>query len=543
LNNESCSVKTFVDGGRFEVVSGSEYVVNGDVMFPDDPNYLGYFDNGRMSKNYRTYFGLRFFSSAVVTMSNNDGLRGAVRRLTCAREPDIPGVHQQLKDDQYRNLTLTSPGIAAWVLWFNARLGEVLRGGIGDSTELRNAWTLAPHVKRKLRIRTMVELNQSGCTTGTRIKRVRVKAKPGEFLDRGKYLRAVGDCTAPGTSVFAYFMDFVKYAFSIPYRYKTGVSVFVKPSAENMAKAFDMLIAPKDQLSFIFLSDDSCLSIVCSDGIFRCNMDVKVCDGSHYDPIFEVFRAAIDTNDSRFTNDISNFFAQCLSKCVIFSTQWLKVLLRPLFHTLYSGHAATTNLNNTANTMIFIQIADALEVHGSVTKSQCAALITNAAAKIGYLVRIDQCDHIQQLQFLKHSPTADGGFFLNLGVILRSHGSCDGELPGRGEIKARSYNYQASVIDGYVHSGDSSIMRNLRARYPTKPSTKIIIKNDEQWRVKRSSESFVSDNDLCLRYQISQCDLDELNIYTGEGKDGDIIRCAALDKIFKVDYGYDGVDL
>jgi len=520
-------------------VSGGEFVVNGDIVFPDDPNYLGYFDNGRLSKSYRTYFGLRFYNTAVITQSNNDGLRGAVRRLTCAREPDIPGIHDSLRENQYLNLTDACFGISSWIQWFKARLGEVLRGDVGDSTELRNSWTLAPHVKRKLRIRTMNEINHSAAIHGTRIKRVRIKTKPGEFLERGKYLRAVGDCTAPGTSVFAYYMDFVKYVFSIPYHYKSGVAVFVKPSADNIGRAFDMLINPKTQLSFVFLSDDSCLSIICKDGIFRCNMDIKVCDGSHFDPIFKVFRAAIDTGDSRYTVDIANFFLQCLSLCCIFSTQWYRIVLKPLFHTLFSGHASTTNLNNTANTMIFIQIADALEEHGEITISQCSDLIIKAAAKIGYLVRTEECHHVQQLQFLKHSPTGDGGFFLNLGVILRSHGTCEGELPGRGEISKRAYDYQAGVINGYVHSGDSSIMRSLRSRYPSKPSSKIYkCKSSELWRVKYEIEHQVSDRDLCNRYQISQGELDELNVYTRDGKDGDVVRCSALDKIFKVDYGY-----
>ena len=538
--------KEYVDSKRFRVVSGHEYVVDGDVAFPDDPYFEKYFHDGIFPGEYWSHIGLRFQSNTNVYSCDNDGIRGAVRRLTCIRVPDEPGKHYVLKRNQ-RRFVERDVGVKIWKKWFQDGMKRRLCDICHDSEEFRQIWTDAAHQKRELRRAARRGVICDGRTGGVRVRRVDYKCKSKEILKNGKYLRAIGDLTAPGSTVGCYLMDEVKRVFSEEFDYKGGTCKYIKPSRKTLLDNFDDLINLKRKVYFNFFSDDSNCAVKCSDGILRCNCDISACDGSNFEPIFKLLKNAINV-DQRYYKDIENLFAQLKCRAEISSTQnkrkenreKMKVVLEPIGSVLYSGSGTTTIVNNCANTLIYIAFMNVYDEND--TKAEAAVKLEEAAATAGYILKCEVCENIQELQFLKYSPTEQGGMFLNLGVILRSFGLCKGDIPyvksrKNMSIADRAKGYICDVVDSHKHNGDSSVMRAIRETYPRGDSSNL---NDEGsvWRIKSEQEDVCQDSDLIARYKVTQSELEDLchTIKTCVGPH--IARLKSVDKILSSDYGY-----
>ena len=135
-----------------------------------------------------------------------------------------------------------------------------------------------------------------------------------------------------------------------------------------------------------------------------------------------------------------------------------KVKLRPKYPRLYSGSTLTTAINNLASMLIGLALSRA------ATASE--ENLMEAVATVGYVITLESCEKVEDLQFLKHSPCRDTrGIYrplLNPGVLLRSSGCCKGDLPGRGDLQPRAEEFQRALLQGMYPRADFPLVRNMR---------------------------------------------------------------------------------
>lgn len=505
-----------------------------DINFPE-------VDTG-LSKEYRSVFGPHFTTRTQMAHCNNKGIRGAVRRLTCVRKPEVPMLHERLRDNQY-SMHLRIPDLLVkWIVWYRSGLGFITAQKFDATTE-RNIWCDQPHPKRMLRQETRRLIDQNGrASMNARVKLVDYKCKTGELLPLGKYPRAIGDLTAPGSTALGYYMDWVKEQFEQPFVVGNASCRFIKtPESSVMAEVFRNLINPVG-LYFCFFSDDACISAQCTDGNFTANLDISACDGSNFDPVFNLLKTAMRV-DPRYYNDIEDAFKQCKTKCVVKQVEGGKgkVFLKPNGYVLYSGSVLTTSINNMANTLIFMHIVSLLQGR-VVSKQELREIIVTAGEQAGYMLKIDECKRHGDIQFLKHSPAISGDKilpYLNLGVLMRGFGTIVGELPGKKklgiDLRARIFN--SDVIKSWKHAGNTSIKDAFSNKIVDK--TFHYVPPESVWRSNSSFPDLIPNEELCNRYQLTNVELEELIYLIKRSDVGMEISSHIIDKIMKKDYGYE----
>lgn len=536
-------MKPYRDGGRFKLVSGKAYFGPDGVNFPESKI---------RDKEYVTVFGPCFAHPGRRYKLDDVGLRGAVTRLTCAREPDRPGLHEELRNKQFENYG-NSPVFEDFSRWLVSILREDALEVAPD--EWRLSWVHADHPKRELRIRTHIELYHDGRVTHpTWMSEVKYVCKSGEVLPGGKYLRATGDLGCPATAKAAYMMDKIKGAFSKKYRTTNGSSFqFVKkPERDGLISTFQDILSMREDMSMKCFSDDGIIGINTPQGRYMANTDISACDGSNFDPPF-LYLKNIMLEAGFFAEDVRGVFEQCKAKCSIKSirdtldklTRKRKIILKPKFYTLYSGSTLTTLINNCANFGIFAAVLDELPPFAERKIDEMSDLISRASFKVGYLVKCQRCYEPEDLQFLKISPTyVDGELdvFLNLGVMLRNLGVCKGDLPGRGEIKTRAELFYSDVVKSYVHAGDHIITDALRTKVL---ATKLDVGQRNRWYQEATSlkiegpvRNRIPTSALAARYKVSEGELEYFADQIHDTSTGEIVVSKVLDAIFAADYGY-----
>lgn len=497
-------------------------------------------DEKCFSKEYRTVFGPQFGSHSTMPDCRNDGLRLAVTRLTCVREPETYGLHDELIINQYNIHRLIGEQISQWTWWFQGCLLEIT-AGCKDAAFERNRWCDATHPKRYLRQQARKQIVQYGKTSGTRLREVDYKCKTGELLADGKYPRAVGDMTCPGSTVLGYFMDWVKEAFSREYTHMGSTAQFVKTPDHNVLKdMFHKLIYPT-YFHFFFFSDDSIAAVQTLDGPLRFNLDISSCDGSNFRPVFDILEQAMSV-DSRYTQDVKWAFKQCSAPCVIKELGGVgKVKLKPVDHVLYSGSVLTTSINNMANTLIFLAISTRLG-NRLLPSQEVRQIILDAGKSVGYILKIDECKHVEDLQFLKHSPSIVGQSiepWLNIGAVLRGFGTTVRDLPGRRKLglEKRARIFTSDVVKGLVHAGNTSILDSFNTKKLGASFGKRF-QTSATWNPQNSSGVRIPDESIARRYGLSLEEMDELNSLIRTSGFGARVNSPIVNKIMSKDYSY-----
>jgi len=373
--------------------------------------------------------------------------------------------------------------------------------------------------------------------------KVDYKCKSGELLPANKYLRAVGDIGCPGSFALGYYMDCVKEQFQKKFLFsKNGRDCsleFIKtPEPKTLSRAFKELWEC-DGFVMKYFSDDSCISIKCSDGQLVANLDISACDGSNYDPVFKLLKTAMSV-DSRFYDDIDAAFAQLKAPMEIREIGGPgRILLKPKGHVLYSGSVLTTSVNNMANTLIGLAIAKTLP--RNCTKAQAIQCIEVAANSVGYILKVDVCNELEDLQFLKHSPSfVDGSYipWLNFGTMLRGLGCFRGDLPGSSKVLVsdRAKIFTSDVVKSYVHAGNTSVLGALQ----NKVINKTFGMSFDQMRIDAGANSkvYIPDEYVRRRYKFSASQFEEFVWLVREAQFGDFVRSDLLDVVFAKDYGY-----
>lgn len=532
-----CSiVKPFVSNNKFKLVGGDESCfIGGKLEFARGDE--------KPDGCYKTYITPCCFHNGVVYQSDDVGLEMAFNyRLGCVREPTIPGYHQLLMRNQekfFRTDTHLSCFIEGFryavKLWFES-FGEM-------DNELRE-YAHRKHQKRKLRIRAYKSIIDSGdLFHKTFNRRVTGKVKRAEIAKPGKATRLINDLTCEGSLLCGFVADQLKQCMAA-YTEREYFQFIKSPNLDLLKITFDKLLCPEEQMFFPFFSDDSCVSIRCTDGIFMANVDISSCDGSHGKIVFDLLRqvTALDTRIHRY---VDGAIKQCEMPLTLSSAaSKQKVVLKPNAPTLYSGSTLTTLINNFAN------IAIAHAIHGrlrdGLKKSDCEELVRIAAESAGYIVTVQVCDTYHELQFLKHSPckTVLGTIVpvLNLGVILRALGCCWGDLPTykkqfhrKLSFAERAYMYNTSQVQCYTNCATHSILATLRRRFAHKDR---IACDDASYLLDTltgdQSHHHVHDTELALRYGLTVADVEELSHALEHDA---MINITASRAILALDYG------
>jgi len=404
-----------------------------------------------------------------------------------------------------------------------------------------------PHPKRALRVRAFAELEETGCVAHAKstymCSDVKLNFKQGEWARPGlnRWGRIVCDLSTRASLRAPWLPGIIKDAMSDGYVVGCGRLDFVQsPDRNILRKHFsDMLTANK----FIFFSDDSSLSLQTSEGPMFFNMDISACDSSQGPAVFQQLAHLIP---DLFVNDMIALINQCKQSCSLGKKNRgvPAMKFKPVWYYEYSGTTLTTVLNNIANLSIGGQV---LSNYTPRSKCDTITYIESVLAVCGWSCKLLMCECFEDLQFLKSSPcyTVDGvvDCVLNLGVILRTLGQCKDDLPGRGDLESRAFNFNRSIISGMVHCGNHSLLNLLRRKFPRYAEKYGCVGDAEKhltWLVANYSGCDVGlscDVSLCKRYRISPSEwslfLTEMDI----AGYGDVVSSTAASKILAIDYG------
>lgn len=312
---------------------------------------------------------------------------------------------------------------------------------------------------------------------------------------------------------------------------EASVSFVKSPDVDTLSAHFSEMFG---NTHAVYFSDDSCVSIKCSDGMLWLNLDISACDASNGPA---VFNSLYQLCPEHYHHHLTQLINQCKLPISI-GRGSKKLLFKPKEVFEYSGSVLTTLLNNVASLAIVLRVLGS--VHGKLlAKAEARALVELSLEECGWKCTAEWCDVFEKLQFLKHSPCFTRSFniraVLNLGVILRASGRIDGDLPGRGDWRARAYVFMCEWVSGLSHAGNSMLLRSFRKAFP--PSRNVLFLNYIVSMMTGGSDEELMESSLCRRYGISLHEMEDLCDYVANSRCGMSIACAASKAILELDYG------
>lgn len=529
-------VKTFVYNGEFTCTRGTEFFVNGEINFGHEAFLRDLHGQLRADGTYRTRFGYCIEHSGKIYENSNHNVSIAMRRLTRAREADL-GYHKKLKCNQLLFMAQHSH-IIDELRGLYAGIMTGFSGAVSEAEEHHDD----PHAKKALRLQAWEDLITTGELSGdTWLRYVTYKMKKDEWAKPGKEPRMIGDLKVPASLMGFRVSHFLKKAMNArPFDYLGGTIYFcAKPSHAELKYIFECLLNPPGRFFFVYFSDDSCISIRTKNGILRGDVDISSCDGSHGPAVFDALTELVEGPAHTV---LRGLVKQCEAPLRVYdlADRANYVELRPHGPRLYSGSTLTTIINNLANVMIAVSIAEQ-----SIT---CKADIQAASELAGYIVTVDVAEEFEDLTFLKHSPCLDihGEWqpVLNVGVLLRMSGVSKGSLPGRGELAPRAVAFQRALLQGAYPRTSFPLIDKMKDSVAGEDSRldsvmkKAIAPQFEYKVVGETLErhSFTS-QDIFRRYRLDATEIEELTVLVGSMTVGQYYAGPAAEKILFRDYG------
>jgi len=425
-----------------------------------------------------------------------------------------------------------------------------------------------PHPKRDLRIQAYEELvagNGRSYRDGTLfsrlwLRKVLYKMKKNEFAKFGKVPRMIGDLGVAASLQGFRVTDLLKRAMAAEdLHYGNMLTHFCKaPTTTELRAIFKNLISPPKGIKyyFVFFSDDSCLSIRNEDGSVKTyNLDISGCDASHTEAIF---RALVQITPEIAQDDMQVLVDQCQLPIELifrggatnhemrdkFDYHPNSLVLQPVdpltgkdAPRLYSGSTITTIINNLACLMGAFKIME--------TQAETPAELSAAFKKAGYKMTIEECHDYSDIQFLKNSPAYDinGELqpLLNIGVLLRSSGTCKGDLPGKAKnntFKERHDRYQGSLINGMYPNVSFPLIDNMR-KTTLDPDEKSLQMVEQMLQYKHTFEgkaTFTSE-EVYRRYRLSELERMELDLDFATAGYAHYYSSTGASTILQRDYG------
>jgi len=491
------------------------------------------------TKEYRSCFGPFFILPDVnFPGSGTDEYRAAVSRMIALRNPTVEGFDERLA----KNQDSISKTYRVPLHRFKQHLEKyICREAYEDAYP---EWLFQPHAKRKFRQMIAAGVAMFGHNYHEDNKSVGYKLKPGELLADSKK-RAVADLGALRTDATAWCCESIKEAWSVPFHHGSLKAVYTKSSTkDNLRVAFGDLLDPKG-IVFYYHSDDSCVAAKCSDGTVYFNGDIKACDGSHRQPLFDSLNELLSCNKG-----IPNVQAPALRRAFTYLGQPLKVRnkhrkesVKYRFKSmrLYSGSVLTTTINNFANLLIAFALHRRVPDPSLVTKDFFKTAYRLAGEDVGYQLKIIDCSVPEDLQFLKHSPSLiDGEIepWMGLGVFIRGFGTFKGDLPGRGSYESRARSYLHGVVQSRLNWGNHTFndsFRHLMTGMTTKMNTSLF--DDDLSKSVGGCQRRVLNESICSRYKITEEELLDVCKMVAESNLGDRLRHPVFEKLYQKDYG------
>jgi hypothetical protein len=405
----------------------------------------------QLQSRYDSHFGPCFYSltgnPVILDKSDENMSLALATRLMGYRIPkgcdawtsgQAEDFHNDINAQQARNLIPVLEPFLKYVRTFDITY---------DTTENEvEAIIDEPHPKKKLRQQTWGEIKNQNTTdrlwNHLKHKSVTANVKH-ELAKHGKHVRLVFNMHVPASLQGAVVTSKFKCAIaSEPFRYRGGLIEFIKsPEPRILKKVFERLINPPGRYYFVYFSDDSCLSFRDAKGVPQIyNMDISKCDASHGPKLFEAF--TLMGHPGTVREILNQLVDQCRQRFRVYSADKLeKCDFQAEDPILFSGSTITTLINDLANVAICMSIVnDNFED------------IKGSAYKVGYMVTMELCRTMYDIQFLKHSPVYDTKGVLralfNLGAWLRTLGSCHGDLLGKGDISKRAFDFNCALTRG-----------------------------------------------------------------------------------------------
>jgi hypothetical protein len=515
------------------------------IFFPPPRRTIDVGDkNVKRDGFYHTVFGPACAHSGVVYGENDTNLSAAFTRLTKSRVPLLPGYEQFLQLRQVEFINTHAEVIARYGTFIEAGFSEYI-DMVSEAQEHHDD----PHQKKELRIAAWSDLLQCNLLfdrvwfqEGGQIK---YKMKKHEIAKPKKVPRVIGDLGVHASLQGFRLCNFWKHAMSAhPFEYLGGtIECCPKPDPHALELIFEKLIDPPGRFYFVCFSDDSCLAIRTPAGVLRFNMDIKSCDGSHTGLLWDVGKRTIP---SYARDDFQRLIDQCTEPITVRSIENRrnKIKLRPKYPRLYSGTTCTTGMNQVANFLIAVSIAESV-----ITQPED---ILAAARAVGYLISLEDCSDWHSLQFLKHSPVLDVNEHLrpvlNLGVLLRLSGTAKGDVPGgrNDTLHTRFTRFQSALIRGAYPRTNCRLLDNMRRNFSQRDSAcEKIVSGMMEHKVSESDyPTFtVHSHELFQRYALTPLEISEVEDGFGNCLVGDHYHSSGTDKILLADYGLRGREL
>lgn len=472
-------------------------------------------------------------------------IRGARKRLLGVRQNNVEE-HLQLVKNQL--LCTETAGCRAFKRHF-AREIKPLRDALARQQE----WVEAPHPKRGLRRRVAAKNHARGKFVKDYRAYTDYKSKPGELLAAGKQLRAIGEISDESAFELGPSASLHKDVYAVPFYFGCGVSTFIKgPTDTELSRAFELLINGPTVVRHIYFSDDSCLAVSCLDGLFLCNIDFSWSDGSMFWPAFE-YAKSVWSQDVLAREEIANSFLQCQKPIRLINRvagfkpgtttpyEYIEIPLAEGHYALASGYGGTTNMNNNSQGLFFSAMMS-LNFEGR-SKKEIPDLVHAAARMAGLQVKVDVCEVVEDIQFLKHSWVRSDGEYkpmVNLACWLRGLGMVQGHAYGDGvmQLRERLARFTGDVVESRANWGSTSLSDAFRLAFPTTTSGK----NEHLLRDERARTGILgarfTDDEVCRRYRLDVAQFQHFCELVKTLDVGVYINHPVVGRIMEKDYGY-----
>lgn len=519
--------KVFVDNGRFIKVRG----------FRDGKLDIG--AEGAMHKRYRTHFGWNFAHNGVIYGDSSANLDYAMRRLFGCRNPlELEDEHQiYFTEVGYR--TNQNAFIDQW----EDEMIHDLRKSLGyewyhdDKIGHAVALMFREHDKRKLRIDAVEEIHNKGNIVDKHwTLSIQWKMKLDEIAKPGKYPRVIADLGVVASLECAQWAEISKYYIG---RDRVIVDNWcfmfcISPEPEMViAYMLEVWFNPRRYKGILVVfSDDGILGCYDDENVWKCyNTDISTCDASHTPRLFDFLFKLLDA-PSRVKSD----YLRQMSSIIRIQdnnnkANKRKAFVKPLEPYLQSGSTITTLVNTVAQYVMFYSL---VKTGGDFISASRAA---------GYIVTLDLCTQIEDLQFLKMSPTlgTDLNYHacLNLGVILRASGTCRGDLPGSKNIlpTVRAATFQNQLMSGLLSRIEHPVLSRLAPYGIERNEESITVAKKASNAVPGLGQVWIYDYNIYKRYRLTSDEITQLEYLIGLSSEGSCIYHKSISKILEKDYG------